>query len=81
MIDEIDEALKVGTVCGLYHADVVRAVTDGERDPLLVLLDGLHDERLLQRRRAAAHHRVALLGQREHRVDQRVLAALHDDLQ
>eukprot|EP01136_Pigoraptor_vietnamica_P044383 Opistho-1_new@21063 len=40
----------------LYHANVVGAVANRERDGLLVHLDELHDERLLKGTHAAAYH-------------------------
>jgi len=44
------------------HADVVGAVADGERDALAMSLDEVDNERLLQRRDAAADDRLAARG-------------------
>ena len=47
-------------VRSLDHTDIIRAVADRERHRAHAVLDEPHDERLLQRRDAAAHHALAL---------------------
>ena len=58
------------------HADVVGAVSDGERDALAMSFDEVDDERLLQRRDATADDRLTASGrvqqQQLHLVTQRV---------
>ena len=34
-------------VCGLYHADIIGAITNGQQDRFLMLFDKFHHERLL----------------------------------
>eukprot|EP00162_Nutomonas_longa_P015390 comp22295_c0_seq1/m.53329 comp22295_c0_seq1/g.53329 ORF comp22295_c0_seq1/g.53329 comp22295_c0_seq1/m.53329 type:complete len:553 (+) comp22295_c0_seq1:926-2584(+) len=47
-------------MCRLDHRHIVRAVADRERDIVEIVLDKTHNERLLDRRHAAADHGLAL---------------------
>lgn len=54
------------TMSSLNHADVIGAITNGERPAVLVLLHRRYHERFLQRRCTAADDRITKLCDFQH---------------